>query len=49
MLEQEARQAKEQLSEMARTVTKYSALISKKETETARVTAELDKVMTEKD
>ena len=40
MLEQEARQAKEQLAEMARTAPKYSALISKKETDIARVTAD---------
>ena len=49
MLEQEARQAKEQLAEMVRTVTKYSALISRKETDIARVTADPDKVTTEKD
>lgn len=48
MFEQEARQAKEQLTEMARTATEYSALIDKKEADIARVTADLDKLADEK-
>ncbi|KZT01711.1 uncharacterized protein LAESUDRAFT_717304 [Laetiporus sulphureus 93-53] len=42
-LEQEARQAKEQLAEMARTATEYSNMIKQKEQVIDRLTAELEK------
>ncbi|KAI5120077.1 hypothetical protein M0805_002638 [Coniferiporia weirii] len=48
-LEQEARQAKEQLTEMARTATEYSTLITKKEADIARVAADLDNLSSERD
>jgi myosin protein heavy chain len=41
-LEQEARQAKEQLTEMARTANEYSNMIQKKEEQIAHLTGQLD-------
>lgn len=41
-LEHEARQAKDQLAELARTATDYSTMIKKKEDEIERLTSELD-------
>ncbi|OBZ78198.1 Myosin-11 [Grifola frondosa] len=41
-LEKDARQVKEQLAEMARTVTDYSNMIQKKEEQIERLTSELD-------
>lgn len=41
-LEQDARQAKEQFTEMARTATEYSHMIQKKEEQLAHLTAQLD-------
>ncbi|KAG6914825.1 hypothetical protein DXG01_015126 [Tephrocybe rancida] len=40
--EQDARQAKEQLAEMARTATEYSTMIQKKEEQMHKLTAQLD-------
>lgn len=47
-LERDARIAKEQLAEMARTATEYTNMIKKKEDEMARLTSELDKSKTER-
>ena len=47
-LEKEARQAKEQLAELARTATDYSNMIKAKEDEISRVTADLDKSKAER-
>ncbi|THH09667.1 hypothetical protein EW145_g1839 [Phellinidium pouzarii] len=48
-LEDETRQAKEQLSEMARTATEYSSLITKKEADISRLVADMDSLLAEKD
>ncbi|EIN05522.1 hypothetical protein PUNSTDRAFT_54924, partial [Punctularia strigosozonata HHB-11173 SS5] len=48
-LEHDARQAKEQLSEMARTATEYSTMIQKKEADIERLNANLDKLKAERD
>lgn len=42
-LEREARLAKEQVAEMARTATEYTSMISKKEEDISRLSSELDK------
>ncbi|TFY78541.1 hypothetical protein EWM64_g5472 [Hericium alpestre] len=47
-LEQDARQAKEQLAEMARTATEYSSMIKRKEDAIDRLTAELDQSKAER-
>ncbi|ESK85274.1 myosin type ii heavy chain [Moniliophthora roreri MCA 2997] len=47
-LENEARQAKEQLAELARTTTDYSAMIHKKEERIAELVQQLDAVNTER-
>ncbi|EEB87078.1 hypothetical protein MPER_15732, partial [Moniliophthora perniciosa FA553] len=47
-LENEARQAKEQLAELARTTTDYSAMIHKKEERIAELVQQLDTVNTER-
>lgn len=48
-LEQEARQAQEQLAEMARTVNQYDSLITKKEAEIGRLAAELERLSDDRD
>lgn len=48
-VEDEARQAKEQLAEMARTANEYDSLITKKEHEIAHLTEELDILSQERD
>ncbi|EJD07825.1 nonmuscle myosin heavy chain b [Fomitiporia mediterranea MF3/22] len=48
-LEHEVRQAQEQLAEMARTANQYDTLITKKEAEIARLTADLEHLSDEKD
>ncbi|OCB91229.1 nonmuscle myosin heavy chain b [Sanghuangporus baumii] len=47
-LEREARQAQEQLTEMARTVSQYDALITKKEVEIGRLAADLGRLSDER-
>ena len=49
VLDQESRQAQEQLAEMARTATGYSELIKKKETEIARLMSDLDALADERE
>lgn len=48
-LEQETRQAKENLAELARTANEYSAIIKKKESDISRLTADLDLLSDERE